>query len=411
MSAVRLRLIPATGLLVTLACLPADVLSQEPADDTKAEETEAGEPAGEEAEPVEEPSPVSEVRFDTDELDARWSAIDAEATLALTQEKQHVASGRGALEFAYSARQGAFEQITFTGLGTEAADSLGLKVKATSPTSISLGVEEQNGAMYQALLWIGPGEWVGVDAWLDELILAENSADENGTLDAGQIRGFFLADLANLPGEAGRALGLKSGDERLWLDDLELVRQGKAKRRSRVEKLGDRWLLVVDGFEDDVFWGLPIREAGLKFVGGAPKAPGRQALEMTYALGKGRWVGFVCAPPGRLDLGAGTELSLWVKAALSARMVIVLEERDGSKYEAAFKPEPDDKWHSVLLPLGEFLRDDDAADENEQLDIGQVHRLILLVDTFDADVTAMGVGSIAVDDIGIVIPTRPEGVE
>jgi hypothetical protein len=60
---------------------------------------------------------------------------------------------------------------------------------------------------------------------------------------------------------------------------------------------------------------------------------------------------------------------------------------------------------------GDFLRDDDAADENEQLDIGQVHRLILLVDTFDADVTAMGVGSIAVDDIGIVIPTRPEGVE
>ena len=271
-----------TGLLLAVACWPVNLPSQEPADDTQAEETKAEEPAGDEAEPVEEPPPVSQVGFESDELDDRWSATDAEAVLALTQEKAHVANGRGALEFAYSARQGAFEQITFTGLGAEAANALALKVKATSPTSISLGVEEQNGAMYQALLWMGPGEWVEVNAWLDELILAENSADENGTLDADQVRGFFLADLVNLPGEAGRALGLKSSDERLWLDDLELVRQGKTKRRSRVERLGDRWLLVVDGFEDDVLWGLPIREAGLKFVGGAPNAQGRQALEMTY---------------------------------------------------------------------------------------------------------------------------------
>lgn len=393
------------GLCLALFCPPVTALSQE------AGETAPDEAPAQAAAVPEEAAPVPKVDFEAEELDSRWSALDAEATLSVTHEAANVGSGRGALELGYRPRQGVFEQIAFSGLGAERANALRLKLKPSSPTSISLGVEEQSGALYQGLLRIEAGKWVAVDACLDELILAENSADADNRLDPEEIRGFFLADLANLPGEAGRALGLKEGEQRLWLDDLELAQAAKTKRRSRVDRLGDEWLLVLDGFEDDVPWVLPIREAGLAFVNGAPKTQGKRALEMTYTLAKGRWVGFVCAPPGRFDLGPGTDLHVWVKAALSARMVIVLEERGGSKYETAFKPEADDKWHAVRLPLSGFLMDDNARDENGQLDIGQVHRVILLVDTFDADVTAMGVGSIAVDDIGIVIPTRPEGVE
>ncbi len=406
MVAERSRCDALVGLSLALLCLPMTALAQE-----AGQAEQPAEPPAEEVAPAEAVPPVPKVDFEAEELDSRWSALDAEAKLAVTREPANVATGRGALEFAYSPRQGVFEQIAFSGLGVEEANALRLKVKTSSPTSVSLGIEEQDGAVYQGLLWIGADSWVAVDAYLDELILAENSADGNNRLDPDQVRAFFLADLANLPGEAGRALGLKEGEQRLWLDDVELAQVAKARRRSRVDKLGDEWLLVVDGFEDDVPWVLPIREAGLAFVNGAPKAQGKRALEMTYTLDKGRWVGFVCAPPGRFDLSAGTDCHMWVRASLSARMVLVLEERDGSKYERAFKPEPDDKWQAVRLPVNEFLMDDDAADENAQLDVGQVHRLILLVDTFDADVTPMGSGSIAVDDIGIVIPARPEGVE
>jgi hypothetical protein len=393
-------------IVLAMLILHAHAVSQdEPPGQTPAEPA-----ADEAAEPVERPG-VSKADFEADEIDDRWSARDDQATLAITREPAHVASGRGALEFVYSPRQGVFEQIGFGGLAVDGGDTLSVKVKATSPASVSLGIEEQNGAMYQGLLWIDAGKWVTVETRLDELILAETSTDDNGRPDADQIRGFFLADLANLPGETGRALGLKEGEQRLWLDDLEVSSKPKARSRSRVERLGDEWLLVVDGFEDDVPWVLPIREAGLKLVNGAPKAAGRRALEMTYSLGKGRWVGFVSAPPGRLDLAAGTEFHMWAKTALSARLVVVLEERDLSKYETAAKVDPDDKWHSIRIPLQDFLIDDDAPDENDQLDIGQVHRLIVLVDTFDADVTPAGTGAVALDDIGIVMPTRPEGVE
>jgi len=392
------------AVLCALSVGLAPAIAQEPEAGDQATEAEA-----EEAAPAEELPRFSRLDFESDELDPRWSAVDPEAVLSITREAANVATGRGALELAYSPRQGVFEQISFSGLGVEQASVLSLKIKATSATSLSIGVEEQNGAMYQGLLRAAADKWVGVSVSLDELVLAENSQDDNGRLDPDQLRGFFLADLANLGGETGRALGLKEGEQRLWLDDLELDQNAKVTLRSRVEKLGDEWLLVVDGFEDGVAWVLPIREAGLAFVNGAPEAQGRRALEMTYTP-KGRWVGFVCAPPSRLDLSAGTEFHMWTKAELSARMVVVLEERDGSKYETAAKTEADGKWHSVRLPLAEFLMDDDTTDENGQLDVGQVYRLILLVDTFDADVTPAGTGSIAIDDIGIVAPTRPDNV-
>jgi hypothetical protein len=190
-----------------------------------------------------------------------------------------------------------------------------------------------------------------------------------------------------------------------------LVEDAKIRPRGHVEKLGDEWLLVLDDFEGDVFWGLPIRQAGLKFVPGAPKAPGGRGLEITYTfgLGLGRWVGYVLAPPGRFDLSTAHQFFMWAKADLNARLVMVLEERDGTKYDTAAKVPPDGKWHPVLVPFDVFAPSDPAADENGQLDAGQIDRVIILVDTFDADAHPGGYGSISVDDVGLVVPAAPQG--
>ena len=59
----------------------------------------------------------------------------------------------------------------------------------------------------------------------------------------------------------------------------------------------------------------------------------------------------------------------------------------------------------------QILCNNEAVTRLAQLDVDQIHRLILLVDTFDADVTPAGTGLVAVDDIGIVVPARPEGGE
>jgi hypothetical protein len=344
--------------------------------------------------------------FENGALGAEWSASDAEAKLSITADAANVASGKGALEFLYPARQGAFEQMGVTGLTVAEANCLSLKLKATSPTSVSLGVQERGGATYQGLLWIPADQWVQIGCRLDDLILAEGSTDASGRLEAAEIGGFFLADLANLPGEVGRALGWKEGEQRVWLDDLGFAQNPKAPSRGKIEAFGGEWLAVVESFESAALWVLPIRQAGLKLVDGAPKA-GKQALEMTYSLGRGRWVGVVAAPPGWIDRSAATKLRLWLRSPLSARVVIVLEERDGTKYESSLKTPADNAWHEAVIPLSDFLIDDETPDENAALDAGQIHRVILLVDTFDADVRANGTGTVTVDDIGFVMPTQP----
>lgn len=345
--------------------------------------------------------------FESDALLPLWSATDTSARLAITREKENVAVGEGALEFTYDATPGAFQQIFTGAFGANSANVLSLQVKASSPTSLSISLVEQGGARYQGLVWIDAGQWVQVRTPLSDLILAQDSSDDNAKLDADQVTGFVLADLANLPGEVGQALGRKVGEQRLWLDQLELAEDRNTRSRGRVERFGDEWLLVLDDFEGPIIWGLPIRQAGLLPTAGAPKTPGRRGLEMTYSLGLGRWVGYVLAPPGRFDLTSTHQLSLWAKTDLNARLVLVLEERDGTKYDTSTKVPTDNQWHNVVLPFDTFAPSDPAGDENSRLDTDQIHRVIVLVDTFDADVRPGGRGSVCIDDIGLVASAAP----
>jgi len=358
---------------------------------------------------VAEAERVSLFDFESDALLPAWVAADGSATLLITRDPANVAAGGGALEFAYNARPGVFQQLSTASLGAASANALSLRLKASSPTSISLGVAEKGGAQYQGLLWINADQWVDVRTPLADLLPAQNSFDDNGRLDVDQIAGFFLADLSNLPGEMGQALGRKEGEQRIWLDNLGLTDEQRLQPRGHVERLGEEWLLVLDDFEGGVFWGLPVRRAGLKPVQGAPKTVGQSALEISYTLGVGRWVGYVLAPPNRFDLSTAHEFRMIARADLNARLVIVLEERDGSKYDMAAKVPPDGKWHPVAVPFDAFAPSDPAADENGQLDAVQIHRVILLVDTFDADVRPGGFGSVAVDDVGVVATAAPAG--
>jgi len=347
---------------------------------------------------------VSQFDFESDASLASWVAADAQATLGITHERENVAGGNGALEFLYEARPGVFQQLSTGTLQAESASALVLRVKASSPTSISLGVAERGGARYQGLLWIGAGQWADLRVPLADLILAQDSSDDDGHLSAAEVTGFFLADLSNLPGEVGQALGRKTGEQRLWIDDLALLDDPRVGSRGRLGPLGEERLLALDDFEASTVWGLPVREAGLRLVPGAPQAPGQRGLEISYTLGLGRWVGYVMAPPGHLDLSTAQQLRLWVKTDLNARLVVALEERDGTKYDAAVKAPADGKWHPLTLPFDVFAVPDPAADENGVLDAGQVHRVIILVDTFDADVRPGGIGSVTIDDVGLVGP-------
>ena len=100
-----------------------------------------------------------------------------------------------------------------------------------------------------------------------------------------------------------------------------------------------------------------------------------------------------------LDLSHSNEFCLSLIAAQEARLVAVLEERDGSKYETNVALDPADGWHVVALPIADFTLDPKTQDENAQLDPDQIRVVILVVDTFNASVDEQGQGSYTVSKL------------
>lgn len=422
-----------TALLMAMIALPigsASLAQAPPAGAAPPPTIEPGQPAvtpgpdGPATEPTEPTAPPPEgpaeplppalapprFDFEAEPVPANWQAADAEAALAITHDPANVATGKGALEITYSwgERQGVMQVFAARNLAVPAGTVLSFRIKTSEQTSVSFAAREQDGSMYQGFLAQPPGVWSLVQAVLSELQLMDNSQDENGKLDVDQIEELSIQDLANLGGELERALGWKTGEQKLWLDDVMID-----DRQIPGRVVTQNATVVLDGFDTDAIFALPVRGATLEKAPGAPGTIGNKSLRVAYRLGGGRYVGFV-AGIETADLAGMQSLSLRLKSEAAARVVVVLEERDGSKYETALRPAGDNQWQEVSLPLELMMLADDTTDENGQLDVGQLRVLIIVVDTFDADVNAQGDGAVYLDDMaahlgGAAGPATPPG--
>ncbi len=353
---------------------------------------EGEEVEGEEVEEALEPIPAT-FDFDGEELEPHWSAIGMEAVLGLTREPGQAHTGQGALVLRYMPAEGSFPLVRVGPLEVlEQPSALEFALRTDELSSIRYAVEEQDGSTYEGYCYSPAGEWIDVRAALGEMILAQDSEDENGNLDAEQIAAISVMDLCNLPGEVGRALGVKQGLQRMWLDDVKLA-HGIAPLRSSQGAGG----IIVDDFDGDVACFLPIGAPEVQFVAG-PGAGDNGACKLIYRLGGHRWVGLVRAV-GHLDLAGFEEYCVKLNAQHRARLVAVLEEWDGSKYQTNVELDPETGWVEVALPITQLILDPGTDDENRQLDLDQVRVSILVVDTFNASVNAMGEGSLTISRI------------
>jgi len=87
------------------------------------------------------------------------------------------------------------------------------------------------------------------------------------------------------------------------------------------------------------------------------------------------------------------EVRLTLNAANAARLTLVLEEWDGTKYATVVKLDPAKGWYTVSLPIDRFKLDPDTEDENASLDLDQLRVIIPVVDSHRAAVDAHGRGS------------------
>ena len=318
--------------------------------------------------------------FEQPQMLRAWSTQAPEGQLSITDDPENVRSGGGALELVWTATPG---RLAMLSAGPVRLDgrirSLLFSVKASEQSPIMYGVRLAGGVDYQGYMYTPGNVWHDLVVDIEELMLSESCVDQNRVFDAEQIFGIIVADVSNLSGEAGASLGIKTGVQRLWLDDVQLSDR-PAPRRSRDGANGE---LIIDDFDGDVVRCLPIGNPLLELVPG-PGEDDTSALRVSYDPQNYRWAGFV-AGVGYLDLSERSHVALRVSAEMAVPLTVVLEERDGSKYQMRQRLDPEKGWHTLRLPFDRFKLDAGSHDENEQLDLDQLRVIIPVVDTSRAE--------------------------
>jgi hypothetical protein len=333
-----------------------------------------------------EPLPVEPVAPDFDfeaGVPANWTVAGEGAVLQVTQLQPNVAGGLGALECVYV-------PVCMISAGDlipqPNARSLRFSLKTTEPTNLTYSVREVDGSEYQSFCYVPGAAWQQMALNLDEFVLAQGSDDENGQIDPDQINSLVVGDLANMPGEVGEALGQKMGQQMLWLDDVKLSPDPAPSRAGAAGLAG----LVLDTFD--------APQVNCLAIGGAELSPTPAGLQATYSLGAGRWVGLVTGA-GHLDLAGAASVKMRVRAPQATSIVLVLEERDGTKYETRLELAGGQQWDDLTFPIANFILDDDSQDENGALDLPQVRVAIVLADMLTSGVDVLGKGSLVIDEI------------
>jgi len=334
--------------------------------------------------------------FEEDADVSAWRPSSADATLSIARDPANVRGGGGALEFGYEPAEQAYFIIETDGLDVPGAQSLCLSIKCSERTPLLFGVSEEDGSSYDGFLHCPADQWLDVRVSLSDLQLRQDSEDENAALDADQIRSLLFFDLSNLPGEVGRALGWKQGPQSMWLDEVVVSADPVPSRSKTGDAGGGQKQVVIDDFESGLAFGLAVGNADIALV---PRANGH-ALRVQYSAAAEQWQGFVSGV-GHLDLSGLQRVSMRAKATETARLVAVLEERDGSKYQSVLDLQPLD-WRQHAVPVEDFVLDPATIDENDVLDAEQLRVMILLVDTFSSVAGADGTADVSLDDLTAV---------
>lgn len=280
--------------------------------------------------------------------------------------------GGPALALNYLAVRTTTAGLTLGGLSLPPdARRLQMEMRTSAPTSLAIDLHEEGGARYQAFYRLAAGGWQVVDMSLSDFWLAENSVDQDGRLDPDQVRTMMVMDLANLPGQAGMALGLKDGPQEMDWRHIYLG-PGAATPRGRVA--ADRAAL-------DDFWREPL---ALLPIGGPDLAVvdpgGRRELEVRYEFGGNRWAGFLLGV-AHLPVERVAAVAFRAHAEPPVSLHIVLEQRDGAKFEATIRA-PAGAAQEILLPLRAFGCTAHGRGAGQALDMGEVRVLIIVADTF-----------------------------
>lgn len=98
------------------------------------------------------------------------------------------------------------------------AVALDIALKISNDGSVVVSLEEKDGSRYQKIVELKSDDgWKSLTFAFGDLTLADDSQDENGKLDAGDIKQISIADLTHLIG------GGEVAENKLWIDEVRFV--------------------------------------------------------------------------------------------------------------------------------------------------------------------------------------------
>ena len=151
-------------------------------------------------------------------LPLQWLMISGGATKIAYDDQVHT-HGNLSLRVTYDLPAGKLVGM-LTGPATAPiakALRLRLSVRSEAATTLMVGLKEKDGSQYNYPLPVAAGQELRVvDLPLTEFKLGDDSADENGKLDLGQVSEFSVSDMSGI-------LGQPVGHNTLWLDDILFI--------------------------------------------------------------------------------------------------------------------------------------------------------------------------------------------
>lgn len=338
--------------------------------------------------------------FESDDSAAGWTVTGPSAAATVTHEAGMARKGEGALLCSFTGQAGAPFSVSRTGLDVGGVRSLRLALKSSAQAPFVLTLAEEDGSQYQVFATCLPDEWCDFALPLSDFQLQDGSQDENTALDSEQIRTLAIQDLSNMPGELGEIFGTRTGAQSLIIDAVAF---GAEPVLSRSETAGGK--VTADGFAGSALYVLPVGGAELSRVAGhVGREPSAIRVRFSFfPTGARAWPGIV-VPIGHLDLAEATTLRLRLRPHGPLRLHVLLEEQDGSRYEASTTVAAADGWQAADLRLAEFTLDPSREDENGLLDAGQLRVVIVVADVFNALLDETATGQFTIDDILFLKP-------
>lgn len=314
------------------------------------------------------PAPLYAASFD--ESTDRWTPL--EAGVALPTVQSEMSQSGAALRHDYStptpALAGSIARLypgDLTG-----ARSIDFWCRTSAEAILGLAVQEQGGGRYISMFYSPANRWQHVEMSVDRLRLADDTNDDNNTLDWDQVVAVALIDVSvALPFR-----GPVAGDRSLFVDEFRIL----TTEAPTAYATGEQLPYVLDDFQADYTTWLPLlgslevdSTAGeLVWTYGPPEA--------TPALGA------IVLMTGNLPAADSGHLVLTFRSARATQFIVSLQEENrqpegergfNAVVQAVGGPEP----QTVALSLADFrLEDKLVGVQDGPLRLDRVNRLTIL---------------------------------